>query len=294
MMSLINKKPPYLRQSKKALTNLSIFLEFGYQAIVDELANSHSNPEIISSLHYALIDVATVRYKVEHLIKSLEAGEFLSTQRQLRNISKEVTTKLTKLPQDHIASRRYLTQALHQLIKAEEVLNKFLPTSIVYEEASKALEIVVPTDLLYQAFQSLFPAERMLVITGRSEKDKIALGVSFDVTGHSSTGHVQADPRRLAQALIAMTATNTHLAAWIHSHPGTGSIGTHPSSIDLNQHQDWLRDYSPNLLSAIFVKDRYFRFWGNAFETGKIRIQLIGDGVKKEKSDEPVYRLEPE
>ena len=83
-----------------------------------------------------------------------------------------------------------------------------------------------------------------------------------------------------------------YFALWIHSHPSTGPEFTHPSSIDIRQHADWLRDYSPDLVSAILVKDRYIRFWGTAVETGKIAVEVEGPGVAIVSQAENIYRLE--
>jgi hypothetical protein len=81
------------------------------------------------------------------------------------------------------------------------------------------------------------------------------------------------------------------LAAWVHSHPGTGAACTHPSHIDLRQQKDWIRDYTAELLSAIVVEDRWIRFWGPAVETGRIRLRLAGEGVTREDNDGHLYRL---
>ena len=75
--------------------------------------------------------------------------------------------------------------------------------------------------------------------------DVTQLGAAFPVTGEARSGHVRADPENLAKALISMEVSGTHLAAWVHSHPGTGPAATQPSGIDLNQQDDWLRDFSP-------------------------------------------------
>ena len=79
---------------------------------------------------------------------------------------------------------------------------------------------------------------------------------------------------------------------WIHSHPGGGPGMTHPSEIDVEQHADWLRDYSPDLVSAIMVRDRYIRFWGTAVECGRVAVELEGPGTELISASENVYRLE--
>jgi hypothetical protein len=145
---------------------------------------------------------------------------------------------------------------------------------------------------MFELRQSLFPAERMIVGAGRRSDKVVTIEALFDVTGNANAGGVKAHPDRLGQALIAMSQSGTHFALWIHSHPGRGPGMTHPSSIDLRQHADWLKNYSPDLVSAIMVEDRYFRFWGTALETGTMAVSVMGDGVASVSADEHVYRLE--
>jgi hypothetical protein len=131
----------------------------------------------------------------------------------------------------------------------------------------------------------------MAVVAGRRSGAVTTLGAGFDVTGEFSLASVRADPTRLARALISMDLSGTFLAVWVHSHPGKGPGCTNPSMIDLDQQRDWARDYSDDLLNAIFVEDGWFRFWGPAVESGRIQIRLEGPGVIKEESDEHLYRL---
>jgi proteasome lid subunit RPN8/RPN11 len=151
--------------------------------------------------------------------------------------------------------------------------------------------VLVSSDLLYQAHHALFPAERMLVVAGRQCGDVVMLGAVFDVTGTASTWTVRADPIRLARALIAMDMSGTYLAGWIHSHPGNGAQATWPSSTDLQQHQDWIRDYTVSLLSAIVVADGWVRLWGNALESRQIVVEIIGEGISKEEQHDWLFRL---
>lgn len=146
--------------------------------------------------------------------------------------------------------------------------------------------------MMFQLRQSLFPAERMIVGAGHRSTGTVMVDALFDVTGVASAGGVKADPNLLGQALIAMSQSGSHFALWVHSHPGSGPGATHPSSIDLRQHADWLKNYSPDLVSAIMVADRYFRFWGTALETGAITVSITGDGVVPVSTPECVYRLE--
>jgi hypothetical protein len=150
----------------------------------------------------------------------------------------------------------------------------------------------LPSAKMFELRQSLFPPERMIVGAGRRSGKVVTIEALFDVTGNANAGGVKAHPDLLGQALIAMSQSGTYFALWIHSHPGLGPSMTHPSSIDLRQHADWLKNYSTDLVSAIMVEDRYIRFWGTALETGAIAVSITGDGVASVSANEHVYRLE--
>ena len=152
--------------------------------------------------------------------------------------------------------------------------------------------MIISSTLLYQLHHSLFPAERMLVGAGRRNGQDIEIDGIFDVTGKASSGYVKADASRLARALIVMSETETYLAFWIHSHPGKGKGMTYPSSTDLNQEAEWLKDYSPNLVNAIIVEDCFVRFWGKALEEKRVTVEVVGTGISKESESEYLYRLE--
>lgn len=152
-------------------------------------------------------------------------------------------------------------------------------------------ELVLSAAMLFQLRQSLFPAERMIVGAARKTDECIRIEALFDVTGEASSVGVKANPDRLGSALIAMAETDTYCGLWVHSHPGMGAGATHPSGIDLKQHADWLKDYSPDLVSAIMVKNSYIRFWGTAVESGKIAVRVEGEGVERISLTENIYRL---
>lgn len=166
------------------------------------------------------------------------------------------------------------------------------PDPVDTRRTRTTLVMELPSAMMFELRQSLFPAERMIVGAGRRSDKTVTIEALFDVTGNASAGGVKAHPDRLGQALIAMSQSGTYFALWIHSHPGHGPSMTHPSSIDLRQHADWLKNYSPDLVSAIMVEDRYFRFWGTALETGAMAISITGDGVLPVSADEHVYKLE--
>lgn len=170
------------------------------------------------------------------------------------------------------------------LLKERKATEDVEPTALI------APTVVIPSDLVYQLYHELLPAERMAVVAGREGIDgMVTLGAAFDVTGPASWTHVRADPEKLARALMAMEFSGTHLAAWIHSHPGTGGEGTRPSPIDTDQHADWIRVYTPHLVSGILAEGGWLRLWGTAVEQGAIQIDLTGTGINKE--DTHVYRL---
>ncbi|MEP6708365.1 MAG: Mov34/MPN/PAD-1 family protein [Pyrinomonadaceae bacterium] len=158
--------------------------------------------------------------------------------------------------------------------------------------ANQTTCIKITSDLIYQIHHNLFPAERMLVASGKRSENVVNIGAVFEVTGKASSGHVRADPEKLARAFIAMELTQTHFALWVHSHPGTGKEWTRPSFTDLAQHEDWLRDYSADLVSAIMVQDRWIRFWGTALENRCLALEVVGPGIIREESHETIFRLE--
>ncbi len=212
--------------------------------------------------------------------------ELEAAQALVRRCSVEVAAELQAEPWEHYAQRGTLLRVL-DLLQAADARIALAPP----RPGGPAGRVVVPSDLLYQAHHALFPAERMLVANGRRRGRTINLGALFDVTGASSQGHVRADPQRLGRALIAMDLSDSYLAAWIHSHPGRGREATRPSSLDQEQYQDWIRDYTPHLVGAIFAADGWVRFWGTAVEAGRVEVQVAGDGVYVEDQDGTLCRL---
>jgi hypothetical protein len=159
-------------------------------------------------------------------------------------------------------------------------------------ESTTSQKMRINSDLLYQMRHQLFPAERMLVASGKRHTDSIDIRAVFEVTGQATAGQVRAEPDKLGQALISMDLTETYFALWVHSHPGADKGCTFPSNTDVRQHADWLQHYSSDLVSAIMVCDGWIRFWGTAVESGRLHIEVVGPGVRKEETDEVIYRLE--
>ncbi len=229
--------------------------------------------------------VARARTLIQVLYTNVPESDSQLARPQARGLANEIIAILAAEPPDHHVARRLLARTVDLLNAADAALVVDEPNSV----AGKHL--VVPSELLYQAHHALFPAERMLVLGGRTERETIRLGAAFEVTGANGMGHVKADPDRLAQALIAMDRADCFLGAWFHSHPGRGAASTHPSSTDLTQHQDWIADYTPRLVSAILVEDGWIRFFGTALERHEVQIAVTGSGVSTMEDDGYLYRL---
>jgi proteasome lid subunit RPN8/RPN11 len=204
----------------------------------------------------------------------------------LRELHQLASTQLQHVPFDAYVSRRNLNWLVGELTGGEERIARISDGPTV-----TASRMEIPTEVLYQLHQSLFPAERMFVAAGRRDGAATKLSAVFDVTGEWSGASVRADSERLARALIAMEQTGTFLAAWVHSHPGRGPGATRPSHIDLAQQADWIRDFGPNLVSAIFVQDRWLRFWGPAVENDRVRVDLVGYGAERQENHDYLYKL---
>jgi hypothetical protein len=291
-MSLWNWKPSPDRLARQTLSRLADGLDREYRQQVEVLAGLGNSPQRLKPLARVLPLIAEARAAVLLPLAKGPGSVAPAGAEMLAAVADRLTRALRAEPPAHGLARRALVQALDRLVAAQTDLTPLLPRAAARpSSADPARRVIVPPDFLYQAHHDLFPAERMLVVSGRRSGDTTRLGVPFDVTGDRCAGHVKADPRRLARALIAMELSGTHLACWVHSHPGAGPGATFPSSIDLSQHEDWIRDYTPALLGVIVVEDRWVRLWGTALETKQTRAEVIGPGVIKESDDEHLYRL---
>ena len=150
--------------------------------------------------------------------------------------------------------------------------------------------IYIPTDVLIHAATALLPPERMGVVAGRWMHRHFVLTTMYDVTGAAHRAHVRADPQAISRALVEFDAAGVELALWIHSHPGAGPLATTPSAIDRHQFQQWTRDFD-RLLAAIVVGDGYIRLWGEPLEAGRVRIELMGEGLVAVGGQNHVYRI---
>jgi proteasome lid subunit RPN8/RPN11 len=151
--------------------------------------------------------------------------------------------------------------------------------------------LLIPSDLLFHAVDSLLPPERMAVAAGRLVGGRLVLGAMYDVTGRAHRAHVRADPAKLSRALMAYERSGAALACWLHSHPGSGPASTTPSATDRDQYADWIRDYGRALVGVIVVEDGFVRLWGEGIESGAIRVEVAGDGVRAVSGGSHVYRV---
>lgn len=172
----------------------------------------------------------------------------------------------------------------------------FKPASLPFASARRSCrpaDVIIPTDLFLSAWRQLFPAERMLVLGGRRLKRGVRITSATDVTeAKPSRVHVWADPAKLVQSLLDLERSGAHLALWMHSHPGTGPLATHPSQTDLRQEEELRRYYSELLVCVIAVSDGYFRIWGRAVDEGLVQIRFQGAGVHPHSGEQNVYRLQ--
>jgi proteasome lid subunit RPN8/RPN11 len=279
------------------LNSVSKKLARAYREEAKRLITAPGTLAETEALHVALSNVRRAKAAIDEVLLKASVVTARNANALLAEQRKQLQHVIQKEKLDtHFQAAAVSILAMNLLFLAEDAgANGHHGESHLNSDSSQArpaTRMTITSDLLYQMHHNLFPAERMLVAAGTRSTDSIEIRAIFEVTGKASSGHVRADPERLARALIAMDLTETHFALWIHSHPGTGIHCTQPSSIDLAQHKDWLRDYSADLVSAIMVQDRWIRFWGNALETGCLSLQIMGAGIIKEESDGTVLRLE--
>jgi hypothetical protein len=277
------------RIARTALERLSQSLAKENGRQINALTRFARDPARLETLFGPLKLMVEAEAEIARTLQKGCEGQAAETIALLRQLSIAITESLKAEPWENFHARLALSRTLEQLLAAQESL---LPVMQPAPAPAKKRRIVISEELLHESYKALFPAERMLVVAGRRIGETTRLTDVFDVTGDQSGGHVRANPALLGRALIEMDQSNAFLAAWQHSHPGLGPAATHPSPIDLRQHQDWIQDYSSNLLSMIMVKDRWVRFWGTGLESGRIEVELMGFGLIKENKHGYVHRLE--
>ncbi len=273
------------KAASRTLKRLLRMLNRAYVQGVADLRQCGESPTQVGVLAAFLPRIAEVRITLAQTFQ--DSPDFRPVRDNLHRLADEIFAGLQTLSWEHHLVRESLVRMLRLVNQADLQIARCLKKA---EEAGRR-NVIISSTILYQAFHTLFPPERLLVIAGRRQEKTIVLDAAFDVTGNNSGGHVRANPTHLARALIAMDRSGTHLAAWMHSHPGSGPAATQPSAIDRNQHQDWLQDYSPDLLGSIAVADGWIRFWGPALENGRVRLRIVGSGILQEDRDGLLYRL---
>lgn len=289
MFLLWNRAPRVDRVARAVLKRLSKTLAKENSRQIKTLSCLTSDPGQLETLFGPLKTTAEVRAEIALARQKRCEGQAAQTVALLGHLSKAVRERLNAEPRENLHALQALSRTLVLLLAAQEAL---LPVTQRIAVLPRKRRVVISEDLLHEAYQLLFPAERMLVVAGQRMANTTRLARLFDVTGDQTGGHVRADAALLGRALIEMDQSESFLAAWVHSHPGVGPAATCPSSIDLRQHQDWIRDYSATLLSIIVVKDRWVRFWGTGLETGQIEVELLGHGLIKENIHGYIYRLD--
>jgi len=281
------------------LKSLSSKLSALYQREVKRLLNSQGTLAETDAVHIVLRHLNETKAVIEAMSSNGAIGDATRYSKVLA----ERKTQLRSLIQTNQLDTYYYAgatalAALNLLFLAEDGGtvngNGIVPIEKTSSaESTTIAKMGIHSDLLYQMRHQLFPAERMLVASGKRRTEGIDIRAVFEVTGQATVGHVRAEPDKLGQALISMDLTETYFALWVHSHPGTGKACTYPSDTDIRQHADWLQHYSPDLVSAIMVRDGWIRFWGTAVESGRLHVEVVGPGVKKEEEmHETIFRLE--
>ncbi len=284
-MRLFRKNKPTGRP-RELLRKLGAALDLEFSRNTRLLRDLLKSSTDETALLAAIKQIQRVREQIEEPLGEPECSSS-RIHAQLSGLTEDVLGSLQAQPQDKHDARQAFARCITLLIAASRSLGARSRPQVEMVRR----KVLVSSDLLLQAHFTLLPPERMLVGAGRTAGSESVLHSLFDVTGAHHSSHVHSDPERLARALITMERSGSFLLAWLHSHPGRGAAATLPSAIDFRQHDDWIRDYSENLLSVILTADGHIRFWGKALESGRIAPQVTGRGVVR--TEEPnVFRIE--
>lgn len=159
-------------------------------------------------------------------------------------------------------------------------------------DASDSPTVTIRTDVIFSAWRSLFPAERMMFLGVPKASASGRVSSWWDVTGaNRSIVHVQSSPVVLGRTLLDFEATGIRVAGWLHSHPGRGPAATYPSHIDIAQDADLRRDFGNRVVGLIATEDGYIRVWGRALAEQSVRLPFIGKGIEPVLGETHVYRL---
>lgn len=291
LAKVLNRK---LNQSLKQLgkTN-ALFSEIqGTQRAISNLCNSRINIENVLEKRELVTEEIAILLLDDEISKTETLLLTDAVSRSKRGFEIAVFTyNQLFIAKQKIKSILTITTPLRKLEDTNSEAQPTNPSPKMLPNKTEAIQtIIVHASVLRKLHSSLFPAERMIVIAGIRKNNTINIGRIYDVTGVASSGHVRADANLLGRALIEMEESETYFAFWVHSHPGTGSGATHPSTTDVNQERDWLRDFSPELLNAIIVKDGFIRFWGKSIEEERVVVEVVGHGIKEVEAN--IYKLE--
>jgi hypothetical protein len=88
--------------------------------------------------------------------------------------------------------------------------------------------------------------------------------------------YVEGEWSSIHKVLSGLDKWHHAMLAQCHMHPGSGAGSTHPSSIDMRNHQGLEANYP--VIGAIFVRDGHVRFFSADKE---FEVEIYGKGVRK-------------
>jgi len=89
-------------------------------------------------------------------------------------------------------------------------------------------------------------------------------------------GYVKGDWSSIHTVLSELDEWHHAMLVQCHMHPGAGADSTHPSGIDMRNHQGLEANYP--VIGAIFVRDGHIRFFSAEKE---FEVEIYGKGVRK-------------
>lgn len=282
----------------KVLTRLERRLDRHAKRCLRRTAPALGRSSVTEPALQALWGLSRLRDQIHEVVENQRhdreatAGSLDSIQRQAGCLASELVGRHSAAPRAALVeAQRLVCLALHALGDDYDALPQKV---LLHDSPSPTPAIRFPTELLAEVLLSLFPAERMAIVSGRESQGSLWLTGAFDVTGkgpETHESHVQADSAALSRALITMDQTGCRFAAWIHSHPGRGPGATHPSTTDRKQYEWLVNSYSRNLIAMIAVADRLVRIWGGLNTPDGMTFRFEGQGVEAIPGESNVYRV---
>ena len=210
---------------------------------------------------------------------------------------------------DRQLAKEFTTRLLAAFRKGElDVLNELLRPLVQGVDGqldSGARRYIVSARFLQEAYDQLFVesvydtfAERFFYVAGYRldgvDKTYVwdhLVAVEYD---HQSAGGVLVNVASSSQALQTLSDAGLMLVGHVHSHPGTGSNATRPSTTD-QRFIDALARGRSAALGAIFARGStdsqgFIRFYAD--ETLPFTVSVQGSGIKE--TDNHVYELQIE